>query len=142
MASASITFQFQHPTFRLRQRTGVRSWLHQCSALDGKTLGSLAFLFCDDPYMLDANRQFLQHDYLTDILTFPTPSARGIAGDVLISIDRTRDNAKHHNTKPLEELHRVMAHGVLHLMGYNDQTPEERTEMRSKENLWLSKRTF
>ena len=142
MATASISFQFQHPTFRLRHRHAVRSWLQQCAADEGKALGSLNFLFCDDPYMLEANRQFLQHDYLTDILTFPTPSALGIAGDILISIDRTRDNAKHHTTKPLDEIHRVMAHGVLHLVGYNDHTTEEQSVMRSQEDLWLNRRTF
>lgn len=142
MAEESISFQFQHPTFRLRHRSTVRLWLQSCSHAEGKAIAALHFLFCDDPYMLEANRQFLSHDYLTDILTFPSHSAQGLSGDVLISVDRTRDNAKHLTTRPIDELHRVMAHGVLHLIGYNDHSAEEKELMRSKEDTWLAQRTF
>ena len=93
MAPEAISFQFQHPTFRLRHRSAIRAWIHACAAQEGAQIGSLRFLFCDDGHMLVANRQFLDHDYLTDILTFPDRSAQGIAGDILISVDRTRDNA-------------------------------------------------
>ena len=142
MALEAITFQFQHPTFRLRHRSAIRAWIHHCVAHEGAQIGSLRFLFCDDTYMLDANRQFLDHDYLTDILTFPDHSAKGICGDILISIDRTRDNAKTLNHSPLDELHRVISHGVLHLLGFDDHTPSDQHTMRSKEDHWLTQRTF
>ena len=109
---------------------------------EGGAIGSLSFLFCDDDHVLQANRQFLEHDYLTDILTFPDHSAKGIAGDIMISVDRTRDNAKHLKTNAIDELHRVIAHGVLHLLGYNDHSPAERETIRQREDLWLSQRPF
>jgi len=90
--------------------------------------------------MLALNQLHLDHDYYTDILTFPMPSAKGISADIVISVDRTRDNAKTLNTKPLDELHRVMAHGVLHLTGYRDDTATAKQTMRNAETLWLSMR--
>ena len=142
MAPESISFQFQHPSFRLRHRRSVRSWLQACAQAEGATLSSLNFLFCDDEHMLAANRQFLSHDYLTDILTFPSQSSKGLSGDIMISVDRTRDNAKQLSLKPLDELHRVMSHGILHLIGYDDHTSEQRTRMREQEEIWLARRTF
>jgi len=142
MAPEAISFQFQHPTFRLRHRSAIRAWIHACAAQEGAQIGSLRFLFCDDGHMLVANRQFLDHDYLTDILTFPDRSAQGIAGDILISVDRTRDNANTLSINPLDELHRVIAHGVLHLIGFDDHTPSDKSTMRSKEDFWLTQRRF
>ncbi len=142
MAEKTITFHFQHPTFRLRHRSHIRAWLDRCASMDGHKLHGIHYQFCTDGYMLEANRQFLAHDYLTDILTFPMPSAAGIAGDILISIDRVRDNAKTLNHNTLDELHRVMAHGVLHLLGHNDATDEEQSTMRHQEDRWLDHRAF
>ena len=99
-------------------------------------------MFSTDDYVLSMNEAHLNHSYFTDILTFPMPSGQGICGDILISIDRTRDNAKQLNARPINELHRVMAHGALHLIGYNDDTESNKKEMRSKEDQWLSQRSF
>lgn len=142
MGAVDITFQFQHPRFRLQHRRAIRSWLLSCVHQIGQNVSGLHYSFCTDEFIQEANRQYLDHDYQTDILTFPYPSSKGISGDVLISIDRVRDNAKFHRTSVLDETHRVMAHGALHLLGYQDTTTEEQQSMRLLEETWLSKRTF
>lgn len=109
-------------------------------AVHGHTAGNLAFLFTNDEEMLRFNQQHLNHNYFTDILTFPTPTAIGLSADIVISIDRVRDNAKTLGIKPIDETHRVIAHGVLHLTGLKDDTPEAESSMRLAEESWLSKR--
>lgn len=142
MAEESITFHFQHPTFRLRQRTHVRQWLHSCVQAESQSIGYLHYMFCTDAYMHEANRQFLQHDYPTDIITFPDHSSLGIAGDILISIDTIRENARVHGSTVIDELHRVMAHGALHLLGHDDTSPTLQAAMTLKEDAWLTSRKF
>ena len=141
-ASGTITFQFLNTPFRLAQRDAVRRWISNCLLLSGHRVGELNFLFTNDEEMLSMNRAHLDHDYYTDILTFPTSSAKGLSADIVISIDRTRENAKTLNSKPLDELHRVIAHGVLHLTGLEDDTEEAKIIMRATEDDWLAKRTF
>lgn len=142
MAEERITFHFQHPTFRLNQRRLIRQWLHDCAQHESQTVGSLRFMFCTDAYIHEANLQFLQHDYLTDIITFPDQSSFGIAGDILISVDRVRENAKTRRIPVLDELHRVIAHGALHLLGYDDKEPHQQDAMRAQEDAWLQRRNF
>lgn len=142
MGEEAITFQFQHPTFRLQSRRAVRQWLHSCIRDAGSNATGLHYSFCTDVFIQEANRQYLDHDYETDILTFPYPASQGISGDILISIDRIRDNAKHHGTKVIDETHRVMAHGALHLLGHEDTTQEQLKAMRLLEDKWLISRTF
>jgi probable rRNA maturation factor len=141
-ASGTITFQFLNTPFRLAQRDAVRRWIFDCLLLSGHRVGELNFLFTNDEEMLSMNRAHLDHDYYTDILTFPTSSAQGLSADIVISIDRTRENAKTLNSKPLDELHRVIAHGVLHLTGLEDDTEEAKNIMRATEDEWLAQRTF
>lgn len=141
-ASGTITFQFLNTPFRLAQRDAVRRWISDCLLLSGHRVGELNFLFTNDEEMLSMNRAHLDHDYYTDILTFPTSSANGLSADIVISIDRTRENAKTLNSKPLDELHRVIAHGVLHLTGLEDDTEEAKIIMRATEDEWLAQRTF
>jgi probable rRNA maturation factor len=141
-ASGTITFQFLNTPFRLAQRDAVRRWIFDCLLLSGHRVGELNFLFTNDEEMLSMNRAHLDHDYYTDILTFPTSSAKGLSADIVISIDRTRENAKTLNSKPLDELHRVIAHGVLHLTGLEDDTEEAKIIMRATEEEWLAQRTF
>jgi len=141
-ASGTITFQFLDTPFRLTHRDAVRRWISDCLLMSGHRVGELNFLFTNDEEMLSMNRAHLDHDYYTDILTFPTSSAKGLSADIVISIDRTRDNAKTLNSKPLDELHRVMAHGVLHLTGLEDDTEEAKIIMRATEDEWLAQRTF
>ena len=141
-ASGTITFQFLNTPFRLAQRDAVRRWIFGCLLLSGHRVGELNFLFTNDEEMLSMNRAHLDHNYYTDILTFPTSSAKGLSADIVISIDRTRENAKTLNSKPLDELHRVIAHGVLHLTGLEDDTEEAKIIMRATEDEWLAQRTF
>jgi probable rRNA maturation factor len=141
-ASGTITFQFLNTPFRLAQRDAVRRWIFDCLLLSGHRVGELNFLFTNDEEMLSMNRAHLDHNYYTDILTFPTSSAKGLSADIVISIDRTRENAKTLNSKPLDELHRVIAHGVLHLTGLEDDTEEAKNIMRATEDEWLAQRTF
>lgn len=140
MAEKPITFHFQHPTFRLRKRHAIRAWLEAATATEGQAVASLRYLFCTDAFMLEHNQQFLQHDYFTDILTFPDFASGGLAGDILISIDRVKDNALHLGTTFTQELHRVIAHGALHLCGINDKNAKEQRIMRAKEETWLGLR--
>ena len=140
MATQTITFHSQHPTFRMRDSALTKKWLTECASAHNTELQGIHFLFCTDEHMLHANRQFLDHDYYTDILTFPGHCSTGISGDILISIDRVRDNAKTMRQSPKQELARVMAHGILHLMGYHDDTEENQKEMRQAENHWIHRR--
>jgi len=140
MAEKVITFHFQHPSFQLKERTAIREWLHRCVRISGQTIAGLHYQFCTDAFMLEANKQYLEHDYLTDILTFENRSTQGISGDILISVDRVRDNAKTHGSSIRDELHRVIAHGALHLLGYPDKTDTEAAHMRKMEELWLQMR--
>ena len=139
-AADNITFQFLQTPFRLKHRAAIRNWLQRCLKAHGHVAGDLAFLFTNDEEMLRLNQRHLNHDYFTDILTFPTPSANGLSADIVISIDRVRDNAKTLGIRPLDETHRVIAHGVLHLTGLKDDTPDAATEMRQAEESWLSYR--
>ena len=137
-----ITFHFHDTPFRLQQRQHVRHWLQSLAQHHGHTVGELNYMFCSDAHMLHMNGQHLDHHYYTDILTFGMPSGQGLSGDILISIDRVRDNANTHGTNKLDELHRVMAHGLLHLIGFDDTTPIHQKEMRAAEDEALRRRAF
>jgi len=103
-----------------------------------KEEGELSFVFCSDDYLLKMNKDYLQHDYFTDVITFDYTENNIISGDIFISIDRIKENAKRFNVTFEEELQRVMIHGILHLIGYNDKTEEEQSEMTEKENKYLN----
>ena len=99
---------------------------------------NITYVFCSDEYLLNMNRQFLEHDYYTDIITFPlNETEKEIEAEIYISVDRVKDNADKFKTDHLEELRRVIFHGVLHLMGYKDKSRADKETMRSKENEWL-----
>ncbi len=112
----------------------VRDWIDRVAQLHGKRAGRLTYVFCDDEYILKTNRDFLGHDYYTDIITFDYSNARRIAGDMVISLDTVRSNAQNLHTDYESELMRVIIHGVLHLCGINDKGPGEREVMEAHEN--------
>ena len=112
----------------------IATWLSAVSARHGKVPGMLTYVFCDDEYILATNRQFLNHDYYTDIITFDYSNSRRIAGDMVISLDTVRSNAKLYGKDYRSELMRVIVHGVLHLCGINDKGPGEREIMEAYEN--------
>ena len=101
-------------------------------------MGEIAYLFCDDEKILEINRTYLQHDFYTDIITFDYSEEDTISGDIFISIDTVRSNSQKYQTEFMEELHRVIIHGILHLCGVNDKSEEEETEMREAENSALT----
>lgn len=105
---------------------------------ESRTLGDINYILCSDPYLLDINRQYLNHDYFTDVITFDYSEDNVISGDIFISVDTVADNAKEYGVTFEKELERVMIHGVLHLVGYNDKSDSEVKVMRSKENQYLS----
>lgn len=115
----------------------VGSWLRQVITAEGKSLQSIRIRFCSDDHLLQLNRQYLDHDYYTDILTFPM-SYDPIDTDIIISVERVIDHAEKYNVTTAHELSRVMVHGVLHMCGYQDHTEEEQRVMRSKEQDYLA----
>jgi rRNA maturation RNase YbeY len=107
-----------------------------------KELGDITVIFCDDEYLLEMNREHLQHDYYTDIITFDYTEGSMVSGDLFISLDRVRENALSHDVAFMDELHRVCIHGVLHLCGLKDKSEEDEKTMREAENSALAQRMF
>ena len=136
-----INYFTESINFTLKNKRLIRSWLLKCAASEKQNISELNYIFCSDNYLKRINKQFLNHYYFTDIITFPTsaPGDKNISGDIFISIDRVRDNAKSYGVGVNEELHRVMVHGLLHLCGYGDKTSSEEKIMRAKENLYLKR---
>ena len=109
-------------------------WLEKVAQSEGFTLGDLTYIFCNDDYLLELNKTYLKHDTLTDIITFDYVSGTVVSGDIFISVERLLDNAQTFNETFKNERLRVMAHGLLHLMGFNDKSAEDQIIMRKKEN--------
>lgn len=121
----------------LKKRT-VSSWIKSVAETHGKRAGEISYIFCSDEKILEVNRQYLQHDYYTDIITFDYTAGNVISGDLFISLDTVRTNAEKFNTPYVEELHRTIIHGILHLCGINDKGPGEREIMEANENKALA----
>ena len=128
-----IDFEYKDKRFNNR-------WLKMVAESEIKRLGNVNIIFCSDPYVLNINLQYLGHDYFTDIITFDYCEGDRLSGDLFISIDSVRENAVFYKTTFHEELHRVIVHGLLHLIGYDDHTEEDIKTMRSKENYYLGMR--
>lgn len=107
-----------------------------------KKLGELSVVFCSDEFLLNMNKEYLNHDYYTDIITFDYVEEKTISGDLFISLDRVKENAEQFNTRFLKEVYRVVFHGTLHLCGYKDKTQEEQSIMRAKEDYYLNEVDF
>lgn len=114
-------------------------WLEEIIVEENKNIGDIVCFFCNDKYLLKKNIQYLNHHYLTDIITFDYCKENIISGDILISAERVKENAEKYNVPFLLEIKRVMAHGLLHLLGYKDKTHQEKEIMRNKENFYLNK---
>ncbi len=123
-------------------RGALRTWLERVVTDHGKQLQDISIVVCSDEYLLSVNRQYLNHDYFTDVITFDYGEGETISGDILLSIDRIRDNAKSLGQSLKTELHRVIVHGILHLLGYSDKTQDEQVAMRAKEDYYLTLREF
>lgn len=126
--------------FEFKGRALNNKWLRLVAESEIRRIGDVSVVFCSDNYILDVNMKYLQHDYFTDIITFDYCEGDKLNGDLIISIDTVRENAVTYGVSFDEELHRVIVHGLLHLIGYDDSTEEQRKEMRLKENYYLSLR--
>jgi probable rRNA maturation factor len=125
--------------FTLKNKGRVRSWLTEVIKSEKKNPWYINFIFCSDEYLLELNKTYLKHETLTDIITFPFAEEQGnISGDIYISIPRVKENAGKFGQGFGGELHRVMVHGILHLLGYNDKSRKEKREMTAKENNYLA----
>src|SRR5574344_2660939 len=120
----AIQFSFQ-TNYPLKSRTKIKQWIKQVIEAKGKKMGNITYIFCDDEYLLEVNKQYLQHDYYTDVITFDYVENDLISGDIFISTDRVRENALAFGSSETEELHRVIIHGVLHLLGLKDKSEKE-----------------
>lgn len=130
----AISFANIDVSFNLEQKLRLKRWINAVAQQHNRKVGDISYGFCSDAHIIEANKQYLQHDYFTDIITFDYSEGDIIAGDLLISIDTVKSNADLFNSDFITELHRVMIHGVLHLLGFKDKTDSEQVEMRKQEN--------
>jgi rRNA maturation RNase YbeY len=131
-----VSFNFEDVTFDIPDESALSGWLMRIAEVEGKAFVEVNFVFCSDEHLRGINVEYLDHDYYTDVITFPY-SEDAVHGDVFISSDRVRDNAATVGVTFEAELCRVMAHGVLHLAGYDDKTPEKKAEMTAREDFFL-----
>lgn len=116
------------------KKKAVGDWIRKVASLYGKRTGDISYIFCSDEKILEVNKQYLQHDYYTDIISFDYTEGTKISGDLFISLDTVKSNSENFGTDYTEELHRIIIHGILHLCGINDKGPGEREIMTQKEN--------
>ena len=136
----AITYQtegIKMPDIKKRETT---EWIKAVAATYEKRIGGIAYIFCSDEKILEVNRQYLQHDYYTDIITFDYCEGNRLSGDLFISLETVKTNSEQFNTPYEEELHRTIIHGILHLCGINDKGPGEREIMEAAENKALAMR--
>ena len=133
-----ITYQTEDITMPQIKKRETTEWVKQVAANHGKKVGEIAYIFCSDEKILEVNRQYLEHDYYTDIITFDYTEGNRISGDLFISLDTVRTNAEQFDQAYERELHRVIIHGILHLCGINDKGPGEREIMEAEENKALA----
>lgn len=142
MSWPPIHFFNENISFNLKHKILLRKWLKSTIEAEGYKLKELNFVFCSDKYLLSINQEYLKHDTFTDIITFDNSNKNhNIVGDIFISIDRVRENALTFEVSEQDELHRVMVHGILHLLGYPDKGKAAKALMTDRENYYLAKLT-
>ena len=135
-----VRYFFEDTPFQFKPKRLTSSWLKMVAESEIRKLGDINVIFCSDNYILDINQKYLQHDYFTDIITFDYCEGNKLSGDLFISVDSVRENSIYYHTAFDDELNRVIVHGLLHLIGYDDHTVEDIAQMRSKENYYLELR--
>lgn len=135
-----ITYQADGTDMPQIDQQATTLWIKEVAASYGKRVGDIAYIFCSDEKILEVNRQYLQHDYYTDIITFDYTEGDRISGDIFVSLDTVRSNARQFGTQYDDELHRVIVHGILHLCGIDDKGPGQREQMEAAENRALALR--
>lgn len=136
-----ISYYFEDTDFVFKEKNLNGRWLRMVAESEVKRLGDISIIFCSDNYILDVNQRYLEHDYFTDIITFDYCEGDRLSGDLFISVDSVRENSLEYGTEFKDELNRVIVHGVLHLIGYDDHTDEDVMTMREKENYYLDIRS-
>lgn len=137
-SSKKVKFYFLQRDFPLTDRNALKAFIERLFRKEGRRLQSLNYIFCSDAYLLSVNRQFLQHDFYTDILTFDlSDQGQPTNAEIYISVDRVRDNASNYDSSFKQELHRVIFHGALHLCGYKDKSPSQSKMIRKMEDEYL-----
>jgi len=142
MPSPNIDFHSEDINFTLASKKKLRDWITKTIQNEKLETGEISYIFCSDEYLHEMNVKYLDHDTYTDIITFDYTDDKLVSGDLFISYDRVKQNAKTFNDLVKNELHRVMIHGVLHLCGYGDKTESEKKIMRSKEDYYLHNRAI
>lgn len=132
-----ISYFTEDIRFSFNRKRLTSRWLKEVARVEGKKVGDISVIFCSDNYLLEINKKHLNHNYYTDIITFDYCEGDTLSGDLFISVDSVRENAKYYDVSFDEELNRVIVHGVLHLIGYDDHSPEDVSQMRAKENTSL-----
>ena len=133
-----LNFFSENIDFDLSRPLKTKKWLKLASKSEGYEIADLNYIFCDDDYLLEINKQYLDHDYFTDIITFDNSEEDNVLeGDIYISVDRVKENAATFEANFETEMRRVLIHGLLHLMGYQDSDEKLKTEMRAKEDQYL-----
>ena len=135
-----ISYFFEDTDFLFKGKTLNNKWLKLVAESEIRRIGQINIIFCSDNYILDVNQQYLQHDYFTDIITFDYCEGDHLSGDLFISVDSVRENSIEYGTEFNDELNRVIVHGILHLIGYDDHCDEDIVQMRKKEDYYLSLR--
>ena len=130
----ALRFHNDDTTYQLKRKTIHKQWIDSCIKKLGNTTGSISFIFTSNPRILQMNREYLKHNYFTDVITFDYSDGKVLSGDVFISIDQVKSNAVEYGVNVPDELRRVMIHGVLHLAGFDDASSEKRDIMRKMEN--------
>jgi len=136
--SLSISFHSEDVDFQLENEQQIIDWIKNTIQQEAKSATEISYIFCTDEYLYQMNLEYLNHDTYTDIITFDYTEKSVVSGDIFISIDRVKENAIKFKTTFKNELSRVIIHGVLHLLGYKDKTPEQKQVMRSKEDFYLT----
>lgn len=135
-----INYFYEDTNFIFKGKLLNNKWLRLVAESEIRKIGDVNIIFCSDNYILNVNQQYLQHDYFTDIITFDYCEGEKLSGDLFISVDSVRENAVEYGTEFKEELNRVIVHGILHLIGYDDHSDEDIKVMRQKEDYYLSLR--
>ena len=130
----AISFSNQNIEFSLPDQNRVKEWISTLIKRHGMSVGNIGYLFCDDSFLLEANNKYLNHDTLTDIITFDYVNGNLVSGDIMISVERVSDNSVTFGVPFTDELHRVIIHGILHLLGQGDKTDDEARIMRQRED--------
>ncbi|MCK5169097.1 MAG: rRNA maturation RNase YbeY [Bacteroidales bacterium] len=134
-----IKFFTEDTKFNLKNKNRIKNWVNSTITSVNKKTGNINFIFTSDKHLLKINKEYLSHKYYTDIITFNYCENEIVSGDIFISIETIKYNSSRFNVAIIEELHRVIIHGVLHLLGFDDQSDEEKDVMREKENYYLER---